>query len=125
MVGPRVKPDALLAPPPRGEADEDQGDNDNLDRKRGTGAEYLTARIARDHPEIHERLKRSEFRSVRVRAVVATRGTQFTMGATITTAVGGGGVATGGWSPGSSRSGATAASWRLGHGRQVAALSWR
>lgn len=35
------------------------------------GAQYLTARIARDNPEILERMKRGEYRSVRAAAVDA------------------------------------------------------
>ena len=37
----------------------------------GTSAEYLAARIARDHPEIHERMKAGEFKSVRRAALEA------------------------------------------------------
>jgi len=35
------------------------------------GSDYLTARIARDHPEVHERMKNGEFSSVRQAAIEA------------------------------------------------------
>lgn len=35
------------------------------------GSDYLTARIARDHPEVHERMKDGEFSSVRQAAIEA------------------------------------------------------
>jgi len=35
------------------------------------GSDYLTARIARDHPNVHERMKEGEFRSVRQAAIEA------------------------------------------------------
>lgn len=41
------------------------------DNKRGTDAEYLTARIARDHPVILERMKAGEYTSVRRAAIDA------------------------------------------------------
>jgi hypothetical protein len=37
----------------------------------GTGSSYLAARLARDHPDILERMKRGEFRSVRAAALEA------------------------------------------------------
>lgn len=37
----------------------------------GTSAQYLTARIARDSPEVHERMKAGEFKSVRQAAIEA------------------------------------------------------
>jgi hypothetical protein len=37
----------------------------------GTSADYLTRRIARDHPDIFERLKAGEFRSARAAALEA------------------------------------------------------
>ena len=37
----------------------------------GTGADYLTARIARDRPDILERMKAGEYRSVRQAAIEA------------------------------------------------------
>jgi len=39
--------------------------------KEGTGRDYLAARINRDHPEIAERVKAGEFRSIRAAAIVA------------------------------------------------------
>ena len=38
---------------------------------RGTASTYLTRRIARDHPDIHERMQSGEFRSVRQAAIEA------------------------------------------------------
>lgn len=47
-----------------------QGANGTL--KRGQNhASYLTARIARDHPEILQRMKKGEFKSVRAAAIEA------------------------------------------------------
>jgi hypothetical protein len=37
----------------------------------GTSAEYLTRRIVRDHPDIAERLRNGEYRSVRAAALEA------------------------------------------------------
>lgn len=37
----------------------------------GNNADYLTARIARDHPDIHEAMKRGEYASVRAAALDA------------------------------------------------------
>lgn len=37
----------------------------------GTDSEYLAARIARDHPDIQEKIKQGEFKSVRAAAVAA------------------------------------------------------
>jgi hypothetical protein len=34
----------------------------------GTSTQYLIARLERDHPAIHERLKRGEYKSVRAAA---------------------------------------------------------
>jgi hypothetical protein len=36
-----------------------------MTRDRGNQADYLTARIASDHPEILEQMKAGEFQSVR------------------------------------------------------------
>ncbi len=47
-----------------------QVDNVNLN-KGGENSEYLTARIARDNPEILERMKAGEFPSVRAAALEA------------------------------------------------------
>jgi len=49
---------------PTKEEQEKKDDNYNVLRL-GTSAEYLTARIARDRPDILERMKQGEFRSVR------------------------------------------------------------
>jgi hypothetical protein len=48
---------------------QEQGDNITL--KRGDDAEYLTRRIARDRPDILERMKAGEFTSVRAAALEA------------------------------------------------------
>lgn len=42
----------------------EQGNNITLKRPRGTGADYLVSRLARDHPEHLRRLQRGEYRSV-------------------------------------------------------------
>lgn len=52
------------------EARADKVDNINL-MLGGTGSSYLAARLARDHPDILERMKRGEFRSVRAAALEA------------------------------------------------------
>ena len=39
--------------------------NDSPTIRGSTNAKYLTSRIARDHPVIHERMKAGEFKSVR------------------------------------------------------------
>lgn len=44
--------------------------HDNV-QQQGTSSLYLTARIARDHPDIHERMKAGEFKSVRAAAIEA------------------------------------------------------
>ena len=44
---------------------------DNINSTGGTAADYLTARIARDRPDILERMKAGEFRSVRQAALEA------------------------------------------------------
>jgi hypothetical protein len=38
---------------------------------RGTGSDYLTRRIVRDHPDIAERMKAGEYRSIRAAALDA------------------------------------------------------
>ena len=48
----------------------EQGDNLTL-VERGTSASYLAARLARDFPEIADRLAKGEFRSVRAAAIAA------------------------------------------------------
>ena len=45
--------------------------DDNHVLRGTTGAAYLTARIARDRPDIHERMKAGEFRSARAAAIEA------------------------------------------------------
>lgn len=47
-----------------------QGNNHNLD-KRGDSADYLTARIARDRPDILDGMKTGKYRSVRAAAIDA------------------------------------------------------
>jgi hypothetical protein len=61
---------------PDGSAEHEQdpkikGDNITFNSHRGTNADYLAARIARDNPEIHERMKAGEFKSVRQAALEA------------------------------------------------------
>jgi len=46
-------------------------DNVTSSSKRGNQASYLTSRIKRDHPEILERMKAGEFKSVRQAALAA------------------------------------------------------
>lgn len=48
-----------------------QRDNYNLERPRGTSADYLCSVIARDRPDILERMIIGEFRSVRQAAIAA------------------------------------------------------
>jgi hypothetical protein len=49
-----------------------QGDIVTLNETgKGNAAEYLTRRIARDHPDLFERMKAGEFRSVRAAAIEA------------------------------------------------------
>jgi len=45
--------------------------DDNVTSKRGNQADYLTSRIARDRPDILERMKDGEFSSVRQAAIAA------------------------------------------------------
>jgi len=47
------------------------GKGDNITFSRGTGADYLVARLARDYPEYLERLQQGEYRSVRAAAKAA------------------------------------------------------
>ena len=51
---------------------EKTGRDNNNTLKRGTDPEYLTARIARDFPDILERMKAGEFRSVRAAGIKVT-----------------------------------------------------
>lgn len=48
-----------------------QGDIVTLNSDRGNRAQYLTARIARDRPDILDRMKAGEFQSVRQAALTA------------------------------------------------------
>lgn len=52
------------------EAQKDQGNNITL-KRRGTDAEYIKARLRRDHPEIAEELERGEHRSARAAGIAA------------------------------------------------------
>lgn len=47
------------------------GNNYNMIEDRGTSADYLTARIARDRPEIYAEMIRGKYRSVRQAAIEA------------------------------------------------------
>jgi hypothetical protein len=46
-------------------------DNDVIRFRQGNDPDYLTARIARDRPDIHQRMKDGEYRSVRAAAIEA------------------------------------------------------
>lgn len=61
----RIKPEGR---PPN---DTDNRDNYNSFGTRGTDAEYLTARIARDRPDILDDMKAGKYRSVRAAAIEA------------------------------------------------------
>jgi hypothetical protein len=50
---------------------DNRGDNNHVHKNRGTDPEYLTAKIARDRPDILEMMKQGEFRSVRAAAIEA------------------------------------------------------
>ena len=52
-------------------AQDQDSDTTLIGRKRD--ADYLTARIARDHPEILSRMKAGEFKSVRAAALIRCR----------------------------------------------------
>ena len=52
------------------QAKQDQGDNVTL-KQRGNSAEFLKARLRRDHPEIADQLEQGEFRSARAAAIKA------------------------------------------------------
>jgi len=45
--------------------------NQNTFNRGGGDTDYLTARIARDHPEVHEKMKAGDYRSVRQAAIDA------------------------------------------------------
>lgn len=70
--GPEDAEDAL---PQHGEIGEGRERVDcnklSSDQTGGTDPDYLAARIARDHPGVHERMKEGEFRSVRQAAIEA------------------------------------------------------
>ena len=53
-----------------GQAQQDQGDNIPL-KHRSTSADYIKARLRRDHPEIAEELERGEHRSARAAGIAA------------------------------------------------------
>ena len=52
------------------QAQQDQGDN-IPSKHRSTSADYIKARLRRDHPEIAEQLERGEYRSARAAAIDA------------------------------------------------------
>lgn len=64
-----------LAEHRRPNSDERANKVDHINNNGGTGADYLTARIARDRPDILERMKAGEYRSVRAAALDAGLGT--------------------------------------------------
>ncbi len=53
-----------------GDRTEEKSSSETIDPNE-RGSDYLTARIARDHPEVHERMKDGEFSSVRQAAIEA------------------------------------------------------
>jgi hypothetical protein len=55
-------------------SDEYQGVDNTLIERGSTNATYLTARIARDRPDILERMQAGEYTSVRAAAIEAWRG---------------------------------------------------
>jgi hypothetical protein len=61
----RAMEPAKLNPP------QTNGASDNCNMQFGNSADYLTARIARDHPEILESMKEGKYRSVRQAAIEA------------------------------------------------------
>jgi hypothetical protein len=71
LPNPRAQEHIEDEQPRRGSPENNQGDNVTLKTKRGNQAEYLTARIARDRPDIHDRMKAGEFPSVRKAAMAA------------------------------------------------------
>ncbi len=56
---------ALPQSPPGGDRKSEQYQGNNITLMRGTNPDYLTARIARDRPDILERMKAGEYKSVR------------------------------------------------------------
>jgi hypothetical protein len=57
--------------PPGGDRKSEQFQAYNVSLKHGNNPEYLTARIARDRPDILERMKAGEYKSVRAAAIDA------------------------------------------------------
>jgi hypothetical protein len=53
--------------PTREEQEGNKPVNNRFTEYSSTGADYLTARIARDHPDILDRMKVGEYKSVRAR----------------------------------------------------------
>jgi len=71
--GPRTTPEerAQLALPlavPGHPTEADKGNDVTFSVQRGNDPDYLTARVARDSPDILERIKAGEFKSVRAAA---------------------------------------------------------
>jgi hypothetical protein len=56
-------------------SDEFQGNNSNLEIKRGNASSYLTARLKRDAPQVAEDLANGKYRSVRAAAKEAAEDT--------------------------------------------------
>lgn len=70
----RVAEIAENAQPLNGESGRPKNDNDSNQNhypRGGENVDYLTARIARDNPEILEGMKQGKYRSVRAAAIVA------------------------------------------------------
>ena len=67
-----AEPMAEKRRPTKAEQEDRGAKSDNIRlNSHGTGSSYLAARLARDHPDILERMKRGEFRSVRAAALEA------------------------------------------------------
>jgi hypothetical protein len=60
-----------LREPYRPQKDSNKGNNVTLIKARGNNADYRTARIKRDYPEIFKRMKAGEFTSVNQAAIAA------------------------------------------------------
>lgn len=71
----QVDNDQLDGDQPSGDrSDDNRPDSDELrpaSDEGGTSADYLVARIARDHPSIHKKMKAGQYRSVRQAAIDA------------------------------------------------------
>ena len=67
----RAEPLAAPRRPTKEEQEERRNKGSDRTLKRGETADYLTARIARDRPDILDRMKAGEFRSVRQAAIEA------------------------------------------------------